>query len=156
MAKFDFEINGEAVSVSAAPDMPLLWLLRDRLNLTGTKFGCGAGLCGACTVMLEDSPVRACQITAEDAEGQSITTIEGLKDPITEVLQRAWLEHDVVQCGYCQSGQIISATALLRDNKAPSIEDIDDAMDGNICRCGSYNRIREAILAAARSLGGQG
>lgn len=156
MQTVDFRVNGVDLSVSASPDMPLLWVIRDQLDLTGTKYGCGAGLCGACTVMMDGAPVRSCQITVADVAGAEVTTIEGLQGPVADAVRRAWLAHDVVQCGYCQSGQIISATDLLTETPSPDAEDISAAMDGNLCRCGSYNRIRAAIAAAADELRGQG
>ena len=146
-------INGRDLQVDADPATPLLWALRDNLNLTGTKFGCGAALCGACTVHLDGQPIRAC-ITPVAAVGkQKITTIEAMAgDPVGSAVQAAWVRHDVPQCGYCQSGQIMSATALLRANQSPSDADIDSAMSGNICRCGTYQRIRAAIKDAATTL----
>jgi isoquinoline 1-oxidoreductase alpha subunit len=143
------QINGRTVEVDAAPDTPLLWVLRDTLGLTGTKFGCGQGLCGACTVHVAGAPVRACQTPLSAVGDYAVTTIEGLSDDRSHAVQRAWLEIDVPQCGYCQSGQIMSAVALLANNSAPSDADIDAAMAGNICRCGTYTRIRTAIHRAA-------
>ena len=148
-----FQLNGKTVQVDAAPDTPLLWVLRDHLALTGTKFGCGAGLCGACTIWLDGKPVRSCQLQLATAEGRSVTSIEGLAGPAADAVQRAWDELDVVQCGYCQSGQVMSATALLAKKAAPSDADIDEAMRDNLCRCGTYLRIRAAIHQAARTLG---
>jgi len=148
-----FQLNGKTVHVEAAADTPLLWVLRDHLAMTGTKFGCGAGLCGACTVWVDGKPVRSCQLPLSRAEGKSITSIEGLAGPAAEAVQRAWDELDVVQCGYCQSGQVMSATALLAANASPNDAEIDAAMQGNLCRCGTYPRIRAAIHRAARSLG---
>ena len=146
-------INGRDLQVDADPSTPILWALRDNLDLTGTKFGCGAALCGACTVHLEGSPIRSCITPISAAAGQRITTIEAMAgDPVGKAVQDAWIRHDVPQCGYCQSGQVMSATALLRTNKAPSDADIDNAMSGNICRCGTYQRIRAAIKAAAQTL----
>jgi isoquinoline 1-oxidoreductase alpha subunit len=147
-----FQLNGKPVSVEAAADTPLLWVLRDHLALTGTKFGCGGGFCGACTVWVDGKPVRSCQLPLSRAEGKSITSIEGLGGPAAQAVQRAWDELDVVQCGYCQSGQVMSATALLAANANPSDAEIDAAMQGNLCRCGTYPRIRAAIHQAARSL----
>ena len=146
-------INGRAAQVDADPSTPILWALRDHLNLTGTKFGCGAALCGACTVHLDGAPVRSCVTPISNAVGLQITTIEAIgEDVIGKLVQDAWIRHDVPQCGYCQSGQVMSATALLRANKAPSDADIDTAMSGNICRCGTYQRIRAAIKDAASTL----
>lgn len=143
-------INQKTYSVDAPPDMPLLWVLRDLLGLTGTKFGCGMAQCGACTIHLNGEAVRSCVTLVSRAEGQQITTIEGLSADGTHPLQRAWMELDVPQCGYCQSGQLMSAAVLLRENPHPSDEDIDNAMSGNICRCGTYPRIRKAIHLAAQ------
>ncbi len=146
-------VNGKAVKVEAEPDTPLLWALRENLQLTGTKFGCGQALCGACTVHLDGQPVRSCQIPMSAAAGKKVTTIEGIGSSKTgQVVQAAWTAHDVPQCGYCQSGQIMSACALLAKNKKPSDADIDSAMAGNICRCGTYNHIRAAIKDAAVTL----
>lgn len=143
-------INGVSQQVDAPDDMPLLWVLRDILGMTGTKYGCGIAQCGACTVHLGDEAIRACQTTMDMIEDQAITTIEGAaKSPVGAKVQAAWLEKEVVQCGYCQSGQIMSAIALLSTIPKPTDTDIDDAMAGNICRCGTYVRIREAIHAAA-------
>ena len=144
-------INGRSRAVEAAADTPLLWVLRDELGLTGTKFGCGAGLCGACTVHLDGAAVRACMTALSDAAGHAITTIEGLSAKGDHPVQRAWRALAVPQCGYCQSGQIMQAAALLHDKPTPSDADIDGAMAGNICRCGTYQRIRQAIKLAARS-----
>ncbi|HEX7759462.1 MAG TPA: (2Fe-2S)-binding protein [Caulobacteraceae bacterium] len=141
------DINGKAVTVQAAPDTPLLWVLRDELLMTGTKYGCGIAQCGACTVHLDGQPTRACQTPIAALAGVKVTTIEGLGG--THPLQAAWVKHDVPQCGYCQSGQIMSAAALLAQKPKPSDEDIDSAMSGNICRCGTYQRIRAAIRDAA-------
>ena len=146
-------INGRDTEVDADPATPILWALRDNLDMTGTKFGCGAALCGACTVHLNGDPIRSCVTPIASAVGQKITTIEAMsQDPVGKAVQTAWIAHDVPQCGYCQSGQVMSATALLRNNKAPSDADIDNAMSGNICRCGTYQRIRAAIKDAAKSL----
>jgi isoquinoline 1-oxidoreductase alpha subunit len=147
-------VNGTPVEVDVAPDTPLLWALRDTLGLRGTKFGCGVGLCGACTVHLAGAPVRSCQTPVSAVGEYDITTIEGLSPDSTHAVQRAWLELDVPQCGYCQSGQIMSAAALVASNRAPSDADIDAAMAGNICRCGTYDRIRAAIKRAAELAGG--
>ena len=149
----DLTLNGNRVSVDAAPDTPLLWVLRDYLNLTGTKFGCGMALCGACTVYLDGQPTRSCGTPLSAAIGKRVTTIEGLStteaDRVSKAVQEAWNKLDVVQCGYCQSGQIMAATALLRVKKRPSDADIDAAMTGNVCRCATYVRIRAAIKSAA-------
>ena len=146
-------INGRDVQVDADPATPILWSLRDHLDMTGTKFGCGAALCGACTVHLDGQAVRACVTPASTAVGHRITTIEAMAtDTVGQAVQAAWVRHDVPQCGYCQSGQVMSATALLRANKKPSDADIDNAMSGNICRCGTYQRIRAAIKDAAAAL----
>ena len=142
-------VNGVEREVNAAPDMPLLWALRDLLGLTGTKFGCGIAQCGACTVHLDGTPRRSCVTPVSAAAGKKITTIEGLSADGSHPVQRAWAELDVVQCGYCQSGQIMSAAALLTEKSDPTDADIDAAMSGNICRCGTYTRIRAAIKAAA-------
>jgi isoquinoline 1-oxidoreductase alpha subunit len=145
-------INGTQHDVDVPEDMPLLWALRDVLGMQGTKFGCGKAQCGACTVLLDGGPTRSCVTPIKFALDQEITTIEAVADePIGRAVQQAWVELNVPQCGYCQSGQIVAATALLRDNDAPTDADIDEAMSGNICRCGTYNRIREAIkLASSR------
>jgi aerobic-type carbon monoxide dehydrogenase small subunit (CoxS/CutS family) len=145
-------INGTVRNVDADADTPLLWVLRDHLALTGTKFGCGKALCGACTVHVDGSPVRSCLLPLGAVEGKSVTTIEGLSKDRSHVVQRAWIELDVPQCGYCQSGQIMSAAALLRTNPSPSDADIDAALAGNICRCGTYPRIRRAVHRAAEFL----
>ena len=147
-------INQKPYSVDAPPDMPLLWVLRDLLGLTGTKFGCGMAQCGACTVHLNGEAVRSCITLVSRAAGQQVVTIEGLSDDCGHPLQKAWIEEDVPQCGYCQSGQIMSAAVLLRENSNPTDEDIDNAMPGNICRCGTYPRIRKAIHLAAKLQGG--
>ena len=146
-------VNGKAVSVDAEPDMPLLWALRENLELTGTKFGCGMALCGACTVHLDGAAVRSCVTPLSAASGRKVTTIEAMAGTTAgRAVQAAWVAHDVPQCGYCQSGQIMSACALLAKNKAPSDADINTAMSGNICRCGTYNHIRAAIKDAAVTL----
>ena len=142
-------VNGRNVDTDAAADTPILWVLRDHLGMTGTKFGCGMALCGACTVHLDGAPIRSCVTPLAAAEGRRITTIEGLSPDRSHALQRAWLELDVPQCGYCQSGQLMSAAALIAANPAPSDVEIDAAMSGNICRCGTYPRIRKAIHRAA-------
>ena len=143
-------LNGEATVVDAGESTPLLWVLRDRLGLTGTKFGCGKGLCGACTIHLDGAPVRSCQTTLGMAKGRTVNTIEALGERHPELIT-AWRDHNVPQCGYCQSGQLMSAAALLDSEGAPSDADIDGAMSGNICRCGTYPRIRAAIKGAARA-----
>ena len=146
-------INGRDLQVDADPATPVLWALRDNLNLTGTKFGCGAALCGACTVHLDGAPIRACITPIAAVAGQAITTIEAMQDdPVGKAVQDAWVRHDVPQCGYCQSGQVMSAVALLRANRRPLDADIDNAMSGNLCRCGTYQRIRAAIKDAAAAL----
>lgn len=142
-------INGKQVSVEAEPGTPLLWVLRDNLDMTGTKFGCGVASCGACTVHVDGDPVRSCSTYVEDVEGAKITTIEGISGPAAQAVQIAWREMDVVQCGYCQSGQIMSAINLLTTVKKPTDNDIDAAMEGNACRCATYHRIRAAIHRAA-------
>lgn len=145
-----FSVNGAAVEVDVEDDMPLLWILRDELGLTGTKYGCGVASCGACTVLMDGEAVRSCQTPAAMLEGAEIKTIEGLGSPeALHAVQEAWIEHQVAQCGYCQSGQIISAAALLAANPSPTDTDIDDAMSGNLCRCGTYPRIRAAVKSAA-------
>ena len=149
-------VNGKTLETDAAPDTPLLWVLRDHLGLTGTKFGCGAALCGACTVHLDGQPVRSCQLALANVGAAKVTTIEGLSADRSHAVQKAWLELDVPQCGYCQSGQLMSAAALLAQNPAPSDADIDTAMAGNICRCSTYNRIRKAVHRAAEMLKAEG
>lgn len=145
-----FTVNNKKVDYSGDSDMPLLWYLRDIEGMTGTKFGCGAGLCGACTVHVDGVAVRSCQTEIGDVDGASITTIEGLADGNKlHALQQAWADNDVPQCGYCQSGQIMQAASLLSENPKPSDQDIDDAMEGNICRCGTYQRIKKAIRQVA-------
>lgn len=143
-------VNSKTYSVEASPQMPLLWVLRDLLGLTGTKFGCGMAQCGACTVHLNGEAVRSCITPVVRAANQQVTTIEGLSPDLSHPLQRAWLEEDVLQCGYCQSGQIMSAAVLLREKPEPTDEDIDLAMSGNICRCGTCQRVRKAIHRAAK------
>lgn len=148
MNNYTLRINGLSHSIEADPEMPLLWAIRDIVGLKGTKFGCGQGLCGACTVHLDGVAVRSCSTFVVDAEGADITTIEGLDGPIAAKLKQAWLDQQVPQCGYCQGGQIMSATALLTENNTPSDDDVLDAMSGNICRCGTYDRIKKAIKQA--------
>jgi isoquinoline 1-oxidoreductase alpha subunit len=151
---FALNINGRRVSVDVEQDTPLLWAMRDELKLTGTKYGCGQALCGACTVHANGSPIRSCQTSVADAVGMKIVTIEGLEGQAADAVRAAWRELDVPQCGYCQSGQIMSAAALLTGNPAPSDADIDDAMDGNVCRCATYIRIRAGIHRAAEIMKG--
>lgn len=150
MAAFSFTVNGRRQNVDVAPQMPLLWVLRDTLSLTGTKFGCGMGLCGACTVHIDGQALRSCSTPISSVSGKTVTTIEGLSGDGSHPVQQAWAEADVPQCGYCQPGQIMSAAALLNRNPNPSDEDINAAMRGNLCRCGTYLSIREAIHRAAR------
>jgi isoquinoline 1-oxidoreductase alpha subunit len=145
-------VNGKTVQVQAEPDTPLLWVIRDEIGLTGTKFGCGAALCGACTVHLDGAPVRSCQTPVSAAAGRKVSTVESLSRNNSHPLQKAWIAHDVPQCGYCQSGQLMSAAALLHANKDPSDADIDSAMSGNVCRCGTYGRIKAAIKTAAAEM----
>ena len=145
-------VNNQVVNVDAEPDTPLLWVLRDHLGMTGTKFGCGMALCGACTVHVDGAATRSCVLPLGAVKAKSITTIEGLSSDRSHAVQKAWLEIDVPQCGYCQSGQIMSAAALLKTNPKPSDADIDAALSGNICRCGTYPRIRKAIHRAAELL----
>jgi len=154
MSALTLQVNGKERTADVDPETPLLWVLRDSLGLPGTKFGCGMALCGACTVLVEGAPVRACSVTALSVAGQKITTIEGLAKSPTELhpLQKAWIEHDVPQCGYCQTGQLMSAAALLARTPVPSDADIDAAMAGNLCRCGTYQRIRAAIHSAAGAI----
>lgn len=155
MAKITLNVNGTDRMVDVPEDQPLLWVLRDELKLVGTKFGCGMAQCGACTVHLNGTPVRSCSVLAASLAGQKITTIEGLaQNGALTAVQKAWIDHDVPQCGYCQAGQIMSATALLRQKPNPTDADIDTFMQGNICRCGTYVRIRAAIKSAAKSLSG--
>ena len=149
MADFTLRVNGSERKVSVSPQMPLLWVLRDTLDLPGTKFGCGAGLCGACTVHVDGNAVRSCSTPVSQVAGKNITTIEGLSPDGTHALQQAWIAEEVPQCGYCQTGQIMAAAALLAKSPHPSEDDITRAMTGNICRCGTYDRIRHAIRRAA-------
>lgn len=150
MANYEINVNGVARQVEADPDTPILWVLRDHLNLVGTKYGCGIAACGACTIHLDGTAVRSCQLPVSSVADQNITTIEGLSQEGDHPVQQAWLEHDVPQCGYCQAGQIMNAAALLESNPSPSDDDIDNAMNGNICRCGTYTRIKAAIKTAAK------
>ena len=147
-----FKLNGQDVTVDADPGTPLLWVLRDELRLTGTKFGCGMALCGACTVALDGNATRACATPIEAVAGRAVTTIEGATDAIASAVKQAWVELDVAQCGYCQPGQVMAATTLLRAVALPSAEQVDDALAGNVCRCGSYPRIRAAVQRAAEKL----
>jgi len=150
MAVFNLEINGQKKQVDVDPSTPMLWVLRDHLNLVGTKYGCGIAQCGACTVHLDGTAMRSCVLPIKTVGDKSITTIEGLSEKGDHPIQKAWLEHDVPQCGYCQAGQIMSAAALIQDNPNPSDADIDTAMNGNICRCGTYTRIKSAIKTASK------
>ena len=147
----NFMLNGEVVSAESDSDTPLLWVLREELKLRGTKFGCGIAQCGVCTVHLNGTAVRSCTVTIAMADGKDVTTIEGLSEKGDHPVQKAWLEHDVAQCGYCQAGQIMSAAALLEKNSNPSDDEIASAMNGNICRCGTYIRIRAAVKTASKS-----
>jgi isoquinoline 1-oxidoreductase subunit alpha len=149
MAKYNLKINGKTRSVDVDPATPMLWVLRDHLDMPGTKYGCGIAQCGACTVHLNGTAVRSCQLPVSAVGNEAITTIEGLSEKGDHPVQQAWLEHDVAQCGYCQTGQIMTAAALLKSNPNPSDEDIESAMSGNICRCGTYVRIRQAVKTAA-------
>ena len=151
MAQYNLKINGKVQKVEVDPTTPMLWVLRDHLNMPGTKFGCGIAQCGACTIHLDGIPVRSCSLPVSSVDDSAITTIEGLSVNGTHPVQKAWLEHDVAQCGYCQGGQIMSAAALLKSNPKPTDEDIDAAMSGNICRCGTYLRIKAAIKTAAKT-----
>ncbi len=151
---FEVNVNGQVHSVEVLPDTPLLWVLRDALGLTGTKFGCGIAQCGACTVFLDGKPLRSCSLPVSAVGAGEVTTIEGITGREAQAVQRAWVARDVPQCGYCQSGQVMSAVALLREVKKPTDRDIDLAMNGNICRCATYVRIRAAIHDAARALEG--
>lgn len=152
MAKYQLKINGKIQTVDVDPSTPILWVLRDQLNLVGTKFGCGIAACGACTIHLNGVAVRSCSLPISSIGAGSITTIEGLSQNADHVLQKAWEEHDVPQCGYCQAGQIMSAAALLKRKPKPTDKEIEDAMNGNLCRCGTYLRIKEAIKTASQNL----
>jgi len=154
MAAFTLKVNGQSHQVDVLPDTPLLWVLRDNLQLTGTKFGCGIAQCGACTVQMDGSPLRSCSMPVSGIGDSEITTIEAMAGPEAEAVQKAWIAREVPQCGYCQSGQVMSAISLLQSVKNPTDEDIDLAMNGNICRCATYVRIRTAIHDAAQSLKG--
>ena len=149
MASIKFNLNGKPQTVEASPEMPLLWVLRDVLGMTGTKYGCGMALCGACTVHLEGNAIRSCMTAVQNVAGKNVKTIEGLSSDASHPVQQAWIELDVPQCGYCQSGQIMTASALLAKNAKPSDADIDEVMRGNICRCGTYQSIRKAVHLAA-------
>lgn len=151
MAKFTLAINGETKEVNVAEDTPMLWVLRDHLNLVGTKYGCGMAQCGACTIHLDGNATRSCILPVSAVGDKKITTIEGLSKNGTHPVQKAWLEHDVAQCGYCQAGQIMSASALLDKNSNPTDAEIEAGMNGNICRCGTYTRIKKAIQTAAKN-----
>ena len=152
MATYTLTVNGNKHRVNVEDDMPLLWVLRDEIGLTGTKFGCGKGLCGTCTIHLDGEPTRSCMTPVEYADGSEITTIEGLSNDVSHPLQQAWIDEEVPQCGYCQSGQIMTAAALLKRIPDPSDDDIDVAMKMNLCRCGTYQRIRKAIHKAAKGI----
>ncbi len=149
MAQFNINVNGVDHSVDVDDDTPILWVLRDTLNLVGTKYGCGIAQCGACTIHIDGAAARSCSLPIGAASGKKITTIEGLSEDGTHPLQQAWIEHDVPQCGYCQAGQIMTAAALLAENANPSESEIEDTMHGNLCRCGTYNRIKAAVKTAA-------
>ncbi len=148
MATFNLKINGASKSVDVDPTTPLLWVLRDHLDMVGTKFGCGIAACGACTIHLDDTAIRACVLPISAVGDKKITTIEGLDHPV----QKAWIEHDVPQCGYCQAGQIMTAAALLKENANPNDDEIESAMNGNLCRCGTYTRIKAAVKSAAKNM----
>lgn len=152
MARYNLKVNGKSVSVTVDEDTPLLWVLRDELNLIGTKFGCGIAQCGACTVHLDDIAIRSCSIPISSLESANITTIEGLANNKPHPVQEAWKELDVPQCGYCQAGQIMTATSFLKRNPSPNNKEIRNAMNGNICRCASYNRIEKAVALAAKKM----
>lgn len=152
MAQFNLQINGKRHQVDVDPDTPILWVLRDNLDLVGTKFGCGISQCGACTIHLDGEAIRSCMTSVSSVGDKSITTIEGLSKKANHAVQEAWLEHDVPQCGYCQAGQIMTAAALLDQNPNPTDQEIDDAMNGNICRCGTYVRIKAAIKTASSKM----
>ena len=151
MTKFKLKINGKSLEVDVDPSTPVLWVIRDHLNLLGTKFGCGIAQCGACTIHMNGAAVRSCVLPVSSVGDSELTTIEGISENADHPVQKAWLEHDVPQCGYCQAGQIMSATALLKANNNPSDEEIDSYMNGNICRCGTYTRIKAAIKTASKN-----
>jgi isoquinoline 1-oxidoreductase subunit alpha len=152
MAAFNLKINGVTKTVDVDPTTPLLWVLRDHLDMVGTKFGCGIAACGACTIHLNDTAMRACVLPVSAVGDQEVTTIEGLSEHGDHPVQKAWLEHDVPQCGYCQAGQIMTAAALLKENANPSDDEIESAMNGNLCRCGTYTRIKAAVKTAAKNM----
>ena len=152
MATFKLTINGQNQTVDVDPTTPMLWVVRDHLDLVGTKYGCGIAQCGACTIHLDGSAVRSCLLPVSAVEGAEITTIEGISENGDHPVQKAWLEHDVPQCGYCQAGQIMTAVALLKDNPKPTDEEIENGMNGNICRCGTYTRIKAAVKTASKSI----
>lgn len=151
MANFNINVNGKDHTVNVDEDTPILWVLRDTLNLVGTKYGCGIAQCGACTIHIDGEAARSCSLPIGFASNKKITTIEGLSDQGTHPVQQAWVEHDVPQCGYCQAGQIMTAVALLSENPSPSDQEIEDTMHGNLCRCGTYNRIKAAVKTAAKN-----
>jgi aerobic-type carbon monoxide dehydrogenase small subunit (CoxS/CutS family) len=151
MAKINLDINGKKQVVDVDPGTPVLWVLRDHLNLVGTKYGCGMAQCGACTILLEGKAVRSCVLPVSQVENKAVTTIEGLSENGDHPVQKAWLEHDVPQCGYCQTGQILTAVAFLEENPNPTDEEVESAMNGNICRCGTYVRIKAAVKTAANA-----
>jgi aerobic-type carbon monoxide dehydrogenase small subunit (CoxS/CutS family) len=153
MASFTLQINGKPQTVEVASDTPLLWVLRDHLQMTGTKYGCGIGQCGACTVHLNGTAMRSCSLPVSAVGDKPITTIEGLSDKGDHPVQQAWLEHDVPQCGYCQAGQIMTASAFLKDTPKPTDDQIETAMNGNLCRCGTYTRVKAAVKTAATKMG---
>ena len=152
MASYNLKVNGKSISITIDEDTPLLWVLRDELNLVGTKFGCGIAQCGACTVHIDDIAIRSCSIPISSLEGANITTIEGLANDKLHPVQEAWKELDVPQCGYCQAGQIMTATSFLKQNSNPNSQEIRNAMNGNLCRCASYNRIEKAVALAAKKM----
>lgn len=151
MAKIDLNINGKKQSVDVDPNTPVLWVLRDHLDLVGTKYGCGMAQCGACTILLDDKAVRSCVLPVSQIQDKRITTIEGISEDGNHPVQKAWIEHDVPQCGYCQAGQIMTAVALLKEKPNPTDDEIESALHGNICRCGTYLRIKAAVKTAANS-----